>query len=66
MASKSSRFRKSDKQLLILNDYKDRCPGAWDQKLIKEISHESGLPRDKVYKWFWDQRRKVQGEQNLV
>lgn len=60
-ASKSSckkrRFRKNNEQLLILTKFFNENKN-WSKKQLKEISKNTGLMENKVYKWLWDQRNK--------
>ena len=53
------RHRKNSFQMTILNEeYKSSKCKDWSKDKISEISLKTGLPENKVYKWFWDQKNK--------
>ncbi|CAD8147523.1 unnamed protein product [Paramecium octaurelia] len=59
--NKCSRFKKSKKQIETLNDFYLRQQ-QWGQNTIKEIANATNLPKEKIYKWYWDQNKKNKQE----
>ena len=54
---KKKRIRKSDKQLGLLSKFFKENKN-WSKNQIKEISENTGLKENKIYKWLWDQKNK--------
>ncbi|KAM3129486.1 hypothetical protein pb186bvf_018390 [Paramecium bursaria] len=54
----NNRFKKSQKQLQILQNYYIQYQ-KWTNQTIHQIEKQSKLPRDKIYKWYWDQNKKL-------
>ena len=50
------RKRKSKAQLNTLMTY-FKTYSSWEKANIAEISQMTGLSKDQVYKWYWDQKR---------
>ncbi|CAD8045196.1 unnamed protein product [Paramecium primaurelia] len=59
--NKCSRFKKSKKQIDTLNDFYQKQQ-IWGQNTIKEIANLTNLPKEKIYKWYWDQNKKFRQE----
>ncbi|CAD8153568.1 unnamed protein product [Paramecium octaurelia] len=59
--NKCSRFKKSKKQIDTLNDFYQKQQ-IWGQNTIKEIANLTNLPKEKIYKWYWDQNKKFKQE----
>jgi hypothetical protein len=53
----ASRMRKTKEQAKVLQDEFERNPD-WDQKIRARLSQETGLSKDQIYKWYWDNRKK--------
>ena len=54
---KKRRIRKNNSQLQTLNNFY-RGNKRWTKSSITQISQETGLKENKVYKWLWDQKNK--------
>ena len=54
---KKRRIRKNNSQLQALNNFY-KGNKKWTKSLITQISQETGLKENKVYKWLWDQKNK--------
>ncbi|CAD8065182.1 unnamed protein product [Paramecium sonneborni] len=63
--NKCSRFKKSKMQIDTLNDFYQKQQ-IWGQNTIKEIASITNLPKEKIYKWYWDQNKKFKQENPRV
>ena len=54
---KKKRIRKNNSQLQALNNFY-KGNKRWTKSSILQISQETGLKENKVYKWLWDQKNK--------
>lgn len=57
-AVKSLRIRKSKSQLDALQKEYD-IKSEWQNEDFIDISRRLGLKRKQVYKWYWDQKKKL-------
>lgn len=55
---KKRRYRKNCDQHNILLKYFEKNPN-WDKPIIQKLSDELGLKESQIYKWNWDQRKKM-------
>jgi Homeodomain len=53
------RKRKSQNQLEILAAEFEIC-NEWDKEKISSLSKKTGLSEGQIYKWSWDQKKKIQ------
>jgi hypothetical protein len=54
------RKRKTSEQLRSLNNQFDSNP-HWSKETLQLVSKRTGLTEGQVYKWGWDQKRKMFG-----
>lgn len=57
------RKRKNNLQLKILKTEFGKCDN-WNKEKITEVSKMTGLSESQVYKWCWDQKKKVEEQEN--
>ena len=60
-SSLRKRKRKSNQQLKILKAEFEKSTD-WSKDVISEVAKKTGLTESQVYKWCWDQKRKMEGE----
>lgn len=56
--SNTKRMRKSAFQVSLLEEELTLNP-TWSKEDMREVSAKSGLDHSQVYKWYWDQQRKL-------
>jgi hypothetical protein len=59
------RKRKNNLQLKILKTEFGKCDN-WNKDKITEVSKMTGLSESQVYKWCWDQKKKVDEQENTT
>jgi DNA invertase Pin-like site-specific DNA recombinase len=52
------RSRKTCDQIKHLKEIYRTCSN-WSKEKISEVAKETGLSENQVYKWIWDQKKKV-------
>lgn len=58
------RKRKSSEQLgLLFQVFKSSID--WDKETMAELSKQTGLTEAQIYKWSWDQKKKIQFQDKL-
>lgn len=57
------RKRKNNLQLKILKNEFGKCDN-WNKDKISEVAKLTGLSESQVYKWCWDQKKKVEDQEN--
>lgn len=58
------RKRKNNLQLKILKNEFSKCDN-WNKDKIFHVAQITGLSESQVYKWCWDQKKKVEDQENL-
>lgn len=57
------RKRKNNLQLKILKSEFNKCDN-WNKEKICHVAQITGLSESQVYKWCWDQKKKVEEQEN--
>lgn len=55
-----NRLRKDECQIQLLID-EFRHNTTWTKQVVARLSRQSGLSESQVYKWAWDQKKKIAG-----
>jgi hypothetical protein len=57
-SKKHRRFRKTQTQIEVLQEYVTLYGTNWSKELVKEVSRKCNMKQSVVYKWIWDQKNK--------
>ncbi|TNV77906.1 hypothetical protein FGO68_gene3125 [Halteria grandinella] len=58
----NNRARKKENQIKYLMNEFHKFQGPWTKEQIAQYSRQTGLTESQVYKWNWDQRKKIQSQ----
>ena len=58
-----NRRRKDESQIrILLNAFVKSNGDDWNKQKVTNLSRKTGLSESQVYKWAWDQKKKIQGQ----